>query len=269
MLQRGNTRPNVRYARRMRSAAEIIARHYTRWNQQAVSGSSFISEILRPLLHVDHREHFAVHEWNGDRFHGYVTFHAEELCPRQRRTHFVSRESCRSRGRFAGFQNHSADALPRPGRMDEERANLRGIVKGIEKLVFSARPAVTAIQSLALAPAAATDNQTRGSVILWFMALTSARYCLRDEVRPVGNQLAIHSKNGLERTFNLRRRIIVRLQAAYGRSDERLQDRNIARDGKPKMNARPQGCFTAQCRPPASSLIHRRGQRATLANRRE
>src|SRR5712664_378759 len=56
MLHRGNTRRNVRYTRRNKSAAEIIARHYTRWNQRAVSGSSFISEILRPLLHVDHRE---------------------------------------------------------------------------------------------------------------------------------------------------------------------------------------------------------------------
>src|SRR6266850_7097738 len=247
MLQRGNTRPNVRYARRMRSAAEIIARHYTRWNQQAVSGSSFISEILRPLLHVDHREHFAVHEWNGDRFHRNVASYSEELCPRQRRTHLVSRESLRSRGRFAGFQNHSADALPRPGRMDEKRANLCGIVKRIEKLVFSARPAIAAIERLTFAPAAATDDETRGSVIRWFIALTSARCCLRDEIGSVGNQLAIHPKNGLERTLDLRRRVILRLQAAYGRIDERLQNRNIAGDGKPQMNVRLQDGLTAQC----------------------
>jgi hypothetical protein len=34
MLQRGNTRAIVRYTRRKKAAAEIIARHYTRRNKR-------------------------------------------------------------------------------------------------------------------------------------------------------------------------------------------------------------------------------------------
>src|SRR6266852_4397642 len=207
MLQRGKPRANVPYTRRKISAAEIIARHYTRCNQWAVSGSS--------------------------------KFPFPGIEPSLARMSLVE-----SYGRFAGFQNHSADALPRPGRMDEKRSNLCGIAKGVEKLIFPARPAIAAIECFAFAPAAASDDHGFNFHNLLLCALVAVGVGLRHDIGPVDNQLAIHPKNGLEGTFDLLRGVILRLQAAHRCIDERLQNRNIRRNSKPKMNVRLQGCFS-------------------------
>src|SRR5205807_6894241 len=92
-------------------------------------------------------------------FNRNVTSGLKELDARQGRAHFKTGKTggpCRS---FASIQNRAANAAPRPFRMDEEGANLGCIVKRVQQLVFSFRPAVATVEGLPLAPAAAADNQ--------------------------------------------------------------------------------------------------------------
>jgi len=48
MLQRGNTRANVRYTRHNKAATEIIARHYTRQNKRLSESDDAPADRLGP-----------------------------------------------------------------------------------------------------------------------------------------------------------------------------------------------------------------------------
>ncbi len=59
---------------------------------------------------------------------------------------------------------------------------------------------------------------------------------MRDHIRSVGDELAIDAKNSLERAFDLRWRVVLRLQAAHGRHDQFAQNGNIFRNSEAKAN---------------------------------
>jgi len=120
----------------------------------------------------------------------------------------------------------------------KEGTNLCGIAKRVQQRILAPRPVVAAIKRLALAPAAATnDHQTswrvrRAGAIAW------ARFGLRHDIRSVSDELAIDAKNGFERAFDLRGRVILRLQSTHGRFDQPTQNGDIFGNSEAKMNVR-------------------------------
>ena len=104
--------------------------------------------------------------------------------------------------------------------MDEKRANLCRVAKRVQKRVLTARPMVAPIKRLALAPAAATDDRQSCLRVHCLATLRSAGFGLRHDICSVGDKLAIDAKNGFERSFDLRLRVIPSLQSAHGRFDQ-------------------------------------------------
>ena len=122
--------------------------------------------------------------------------------------------------------------------MDEESANLCRIAKRVQQRILASRPMVAPVERLALAPAAATDDHQFGLRMLCSGALDSGRPGLRHEIRSVGDELAIDTENGLERAFDLRRRIVLRLQPARRRVDQFAQNGNIFRNSEAELDVR-------------------------------
>jgi hypothetical protein len=116
----------------------------------------------RPTLglffHVDDGERFAVYQWDGDGFHGYIAFCSKEFCSRQRRSHLVALEPGGSCSVFAGLEDQAADSAARPIGMDKEGSNLCRIAKRVEQRILAACPMIAAVKCLAFAPAAASDD---------------------------------------------------------------------------------------------------------------
>src|SRR5204862_492228 len=88
-------------------AAEIIAGHYT-CDGPCLSEALHVRRLLRIeyklslLLHVDHREEFAVHQRNRDALDSDIALHAEELCRGQRCLHLVASKPRGSRRTATG-----------------------------------------------------------------------------------------------------------------------------------------------------------------------
>src|SRR5262249_6964565 len=118
---------------------------------------------------------------------------------------------------------HSADATPRPSRMNEERANLRRVALRIQQLILAAGPMIAAVERLALAPAAAANDD---ALRAW------TRLGLGNNIGTVGNELAVHAQNRFQRAFDLRRSVVLRLQAADGSFNQFLQGRHILQHGE-------------------------------------
>ncbi len=103
--------------------------------------------------------------------------------------------------------------------MDEESANLGGVMTRVEEVVVTVGPLVCAVKRFAFAPAAAGDDQRRG--------LRFRRAVLDDQVCAVGNELRIDTENGGQRAFHLRGTVILGLEPADGSVDERAEDGKI------------------------------------------
>src|SRR5436309_15316389 len=114
------------------------------------------------FFHVDHRERFAVFQWNRDGSHGDIALRAEEFCTGQRCPHFVASKPGGPRCIFASLEDPASDSAARPIWMDEEGANLCRIAKRVEQSILASRPTVAPVERLALAPAAASDDHQSG-----------------------------------------------------------------------------------------------------------
>src|SRR5712664_2667562 len=97
---------------------------------------------------------------------------------------------------------------------------------------------VAAVERLALAPAAASDDHQSGWRVLCSRGLGSIRVGLRNNICSVGDQLAIDAKNGFERAFDLTRGVVLRLQSAHGCVDQFAQNGNIFRNSEAEVNVR-------------------------------
>src|SRR5712664_2802250 len=242
-LHRGNTRANIPYIRRWSPAAEFIAGHYT-CDGHSLSEALHLRRRIRiasklsMLLHVKDREGFTIRQGDRDWFHGYIALRAEELCAGQRCPHLVASKPGGPRRIFASLQDHAADSAARPIGMDEKSANLCRIAKRVQQRILASCPMIAPVESLAFAPAAASDNNPFGWGVLCSRALDSGRLGLRYDIRPVGDELAIDAKNGFERALDLCRRVVLRLQSADGRFDQFAQNGNIFRDSKAEVDVR-------------------------------
>ena len=120
--------------------------------------------------------------------------------------------------------------------MDKKRTNLCRIVMRVQKSIFASCPVIAAVERLALAPAAATDDHQSGLRVHSFGTMRCASLSLRHEIRSVGDKLAIDAKNRFERTFDLRLRVVLSLQFAHGRFDQFTQNGHIFGNSKPEVN---------------------------------
>src|SRR5207248_7905645 len=96
---------------------------------------------------------------------------------------------------------------------------------------------VASVKRFAFAPAAAADDRPtrfRDGRLRIRLSVRS----FRDDISAVGNQLAVHAKNGLQRTFNLRGSVVFGLQTAHGSLDQLPQNRYIFRRREPQTNLR-------------------------------
>src|SRR5260370_18496556 len=117
-------------------------------------------------------------------------------------------------------------------------ANLCRIAKRVQQRVFAPHPMIAPVERLALAPAAATDDHQPRFRLLGVRGLDSAGFGLCHDIRSVSDELAIDTKNGLERAFNLRWSIVLRLQTTDGRVDQFAEDGNIFGNSEAEVKVR-------------------------------
>src|SRR5260370_42564247 len=97
---------------------------------------------------------------------------------------------------------------------------------------------VAAVERLALAQAAASDDHQSGWHVLCSRGSGGISVGLRHDVRSVGDKLAIDAKNGFERAFDLIWGVVLRLQSAHGCVDQFAQNGNIFRNSEAEVNVR-------------------------------
>lgn len=109
--------------------------------------SPSLSELAFDFFGHSHDwEHFSVTQRHLQIFQGRIALRAIKRDAAQRGAHFQARETRFAGGVLASFQEQRANAAPRPSRMHEERANLRGITRGIEQGVLAAGILIAEIQ---------------------------------------------------------------------------------------------------------------------------
>src|SRR5205085_687241 len=101
---------------------------------------------------------------------------------------------------FAGLEQKCANAAARPVWMNEEGADLGGIVIRIEQVVVPIGPLIGAVQSFSLAPSTARDDflvreRFRGTIF-------------HNEIGAVGDELRVDAENTGQRTFSLRESVV-------------------------------------------------------------
>src|SRR6266436_5583786 len=191
--------------------------------------------VLRRLRHPDNGQRFAVRQRNLEMLQLHIASCSVHRHSGQRRPHLETRKSRGPRGGFTSLQNPAADAAPRPCGMDKKRANLRCITKRIQQFVFSLCPSVAAIERLAFAPPAATDDN---AFAFCSLRLHFAGFGFSHKIRSIGNQLAVHPVDRLQRALQLRRRVVLRLQSPHRRFNQLAQNGNICGYGLANADVR-------------------------------
>ena len=187
-----------------------------RWSEEKKGNGG-----LSLFRHAQDWERGAVGKRDIEIFKGDVAFDAEEFCAREGCAHFETLEAGGAGGGFAGVEKERADAAACPGGVDEEGANFCGVLARVEQSVFTAGPAVAAVESLPFAPAAAADDDGRGA----------GRGGFGNEVGAIGDELCINAEDGLERAFDLRGSVVMCLQFAGGGVDERAHGGDVCGSG--------------------------------------
>ncbi len=95
--------------------------------------------------------------------------------------------------------------------MDEKSANLCRIAMRVQQRILASGPMVAAVERLALAPATTTNDLRPGFRVPCSTALRKIGAGFRNDIRSVGDELAINAKYGFERALDLRRRVVLRL----------------------------------------------------------
>jgi hypothetical protein len=132
----------------------------------------------------------------------------------QRTPHLKTTKTHRNRCTLSSIQNQAPQPLSRKLRMHKDRTNLRRIYLRIKLLRFDRlNLVIPAIQRLPKTPPATPSQLT---------ALIE-----RHKISPICNQPAIHRKHRRESAFNLRRRIVLRLQAPHRSIDQLANPRHI------------------------------------------
>src|SRR6266478_150639 len=103
--------------------------------------------------------------------------------------------------------------------MDEESANFGSVMAGVEEVVVAVGPLICAVEGLALAPAAAGDNDRRG--------LRFRRAMLYNQICAVGNELRIDAEDSGQRPFHLRGSVVLGLEPTDRGVNERAEDGKV------------------------------------------
>src|SRR5579862_2134062 len=114
--------------------------------------------------------------------------------------------------------------------MNEEGANFGSVVLRVEQRRLAASPLIAAIKGFALAPTPTSDNGP-----------ARFRAFFRHKIRFVRYQLSINPIDGCERAFNLRGRVILRLQAADGGIDQIPKNGNVGGGSGSNVNLHAHG----------------------------
>jgi len=174
---------------------------------------------LRPLHHLHHGQRLAIREWNDDAFDLYVTFQAVQRDAGESRAHLQTVEACCAGGVFNGGEDQGTEALSGEVGMNEDSAHLSGVGCWVEQLGFTAGAAVCAEESLAFGPSTAACQP-----------LSVDGFC--DKVGAIRNELCVDAQDGAERAFDLRGRIVVRLQAPRRGFNQRVQGPDVSFGGE-------------------------------------
>src|SRR6266478_7147323 len=97
---------------------------------------------------------------------------------------------------------------------------------------------IASIKRLALAPAAAANDDAFEWRALWSVAADRVGLRLSDNIRTISDELAIDAKNGFERAFDLCRRVVMGLQSPHGRVYQFTQNGNIFGNGEAEVDVR-------------------------------
>ncbi len=165
------------------------------------AGGFGAAQWLDPLFHANDGQRLAVGQWNFEIFQSSVAASLIERDAGEGGAHFKTSKAC-SLGRIlTGLQDHGSDSTPRPCGMNEEGANLGGVVLRVEQRRLAASPLIAAIEGFAFAPAAASDDG-------W----VRFRDFFGNKISSIRNQLRVNPVNRRQRAFDLRGCVILRLQ---------------------------------------------------------
>ena len=124
-----------------------------------------------------------------------------------------------ARRRLAGVEQEGAESASCPNGMNEERADARGVARGIEHRGLAAGQRIGAEQRVAVAPAATGGEPAVD---------------LDRQVGAVANELAVDAPSGAERGFDLSRGVVLRREAARRGGDQGFERWLVAEDGGPQ-----------------------------------
>jgi len=170
-----------------------------------------------PLGHPDDWKHYPAAEWDLVSFEHGVTECGVQWFARKGRNKNGAAKARIADGLLACQEDASADAAPRPIRMDEESANARRLERGVERSILARAITVPAENRAPPAPSAAADD-----LAIFF----------DHEIGSVPDQETIHAKYRSQRSLHLGSRVMRCLQAAHRMRDQRLQRGNVGFCGK-------------------------------------
>jgi hypothetical protein len=156
------------------------------------------------LVILNDWQKFAVAKWDALFLHRRIAFGLIKSYAAESGSHLNTSETGSECCVLAGLEDYAADAAAGPVGMNEEGADLGGIVSRVQQGVFAGGELVAAVESPSFAPAARGDD---------FGAAAEAQD-FRHEIGPIQDQLAVDAVYGLQRAFDLSGRIVLRLQAA-------------------------------------------------------
>src|SRR5262245_7423793 len=111
--------------------------------------------------------------------------------------------------------------------MNEERANLGSIALRVQQGILAAGPMIAAEESFALAPAAAANDDPFRARTCRIVLVFHGPKRLSNNIRAIDNELAVHTEDGFQCAFDLRRSVVLRLQAADRSFNQLLQYQHI------------------------------------------
>ena len=139
--------------------------------------------------------------------------------PGERGAQFHALKSFLAGRRFARLDDASPNPAPRPVRMDEEGSDAGSVVSRVEQIVALTLHLVAAIERLALAPTAATNDLV---------------VCHHGVVGAVRNELAIDAEDVDDRALNLTVGVVPGAERTRRFGDQLLEARDVVLGCQPQ-----------------------------------
>src|ERR1700728_180868 len=183
---------------------------------------------LDALRHFHNGKVFPIGERQVDALLLEVAVAAVERDAGEGGSHFKARKAFGPRGLLTELEDAGADALARPGGVDEEGADFGGVDARGEEGVVASRTMVAAIGGFAARPATAGSEVAHG----WKVVRIGGCGDFDGKVGLVGDELCVKAEPGADSLLDLRGRVIVGLQTADGGLDERTEVEDVGWGGE-------------------------------------